>query len=136
MTHPVYKCHIFCACRVFILFDHFVVVNFCYSDLISVLVTSGSCIPVFDEKYPMLTSGRATPLPKVRTEEDCKNACVTDMRCVAYQIDTNADRALCWIQLDKANLELDNMLEMVVKTVTEYILVNRCSDPGDDFQMF
>lgn len=98
--------------------------------------TSGSdksCVPVFEEKYPKIHSEFATPFLKAKTEEDCQNACVTDMRCVSYQIDTKPGRVLCWLQLDKAHLVLDNMIDS--PNVTEYILVSRCGDLGDYFQL-
>ena len=83
------------------------------------------CFPAFEIKNPGWISRKATNIPDVKTEGECKAACVSVEACVSYQTERKLLGAvLCWLQYNEQKLTKDKMLQS--DTRTEYVLVDRC----------
>ena len=85
-----------------------------------------SCPLSFIEKPYANASIFAIPNTTLFSNESCRLACLNDVKCVSYQINTIITETNCWLQFDINNLKPENTYtrQNVVEFVKGYICTN------------
>lgn len=90
------------------------------SDLVCIL----ACM-AFVNQYPGSQSGGAVGMPNLPDTPSCEAACRADAACVSYQIDTNPNHILCWIQRSTNAFDPFNLFNQ--PNIIEYVKTS-CSN--------
>lgn len=84
------------------------------SDLVCIL----ACM-AFVNLYPGTSSSGAVAMPSLQDIPSCEAACRADATCVSYQIDTNQNDPLCWIQRSTNAFDPSNLYNQ--PNIVEYV---------------